>query len=74
MELQKITRKFVSLLLKYFCSLLHRMNHDPVETSKGQVKSQILHNDLSFTLSIKPLFVELYIRRMIGLLNEVITL
>lgn len=74
MELQKITRKSVSLLSEYFCSLLHRMNRDPMGTSMDQVKSQILHNDLSFTLSIKPLFVELYIHRMIGLLNEVITL
>ena len=62
-----------SLLSKYFYSLLHRMNRDPMETSKDQVKSLILHNDLSFTLLIMPLFVELCIHRMIDLLNEVIT-
>lgn len=74
MELQKITRKFVNLLSKYFCSLLHRMNHDPKGTSKDQVKLLILRNDLSFTLLIKPLFAKLYILHMIDLLNEVIRL
>ena len=74
MESPKITRKFVSLLSKYFCSLLHHMNHDLMGTSKDQVKLLILHSDLSFTLLIKPLFVELYILHMIDQPNEAIKL